>query len=63
MTSTPTQPTVGAPVYVCEWCVPSDLPETAPQTCRVIYCSRCGGKTWHWPEYPSLPNPQEGSRE
>ena len=35
--------------WICEWCEPSSIPEKDPSRCKVVYCGKCGVRTWHWP--------------
>lgn len=34
--------------FICEWCEPSDMPETNPERCQIRLCP-IHGRTWHWP--------------
>jgi len=36
-------------IYVCEWCEPSDIPETNPESCRILVCPK-HRRCWHWPK-------------
>lgn len=36
--------------WQCEWCLPDPFVDNAPNKCRIIFCSKCGGKTWHYPK-------------
>jgi len=45
---------IGEVEYICEWCEPSDIPETRPELCKIIYCRKHYCKTWHWPKKKEL---------
>lgn len=36
--------------WLCEWCVPSDIPAVEAERCSIRWCAAHQAMTWHYPK-------------